>query len=139
MMKTSRSTLCDPAGRPNLSPFPKTNKQNATALLDNVPFTVAMVPVIEVLAAANLGLPLPLLAWALAFGACLGGNATLIGASANIVAATLLDRSGYPMSFVRWLKGGVPVTLLSVAVVNVYMLLRYCLPGSKEYPPTPIR
>jgi Na+/H+ antiporter NhaD/arsenite permease-like protein len=97
-----------------------------------------MIPVIELLAASNLGLPLPLLAWALAFGACFGGNATLIGASANIVGATLLDRSGYPMSFVRWLKGGVPVTLLSLVVANAYLLLRYCLPNSTEYPPTPI-
>lgn len=98
-----------------------------------------MVPVIEYLASSNLGLPLPLLAWALAFGACFGGNATMVAAGANIVASTMLDRAGYPMSFVRWLKGGVPVAALTLAVANAYMLLRYCLPGSTEYPPTPIR
>ena len=105
---------------------------------NNVPFTITMVPVIEFLAASNLGLPLPLLAWALAFGACYGGNGTLVGASANIVGASILDRSGHPMTFVTWLKAGAPVMVLSVAVANVYMLLRYCLPGSTEYPPTPI-
>jgi Na+/H+ antiporter NhaD/arsenite permease-like protein len=110
----------------------------ASALLDNVPYTIAMVPVIEFLAYGNLGLPLPLMAWALGFGACLGGNGSLIAASVNIVGASMLDRAGHAMSFKRWLKAGVPVTVVSVAVVNAYMLLRYCLPGSSEYPMTPI-
>ncbi len=59
------------------------------------------------------------LAWALAFGACFGGNATLIGASANIVTATLLDRAGTPVTFIGWMYSGVPVTLVSVAMANV--------------------
>lgn len=67
------------------------------------------------------------LAWSLAFGACFGGNATLIGASANIVAATILDRAGFNMTFVKWLKAGVPVTIVTVAVANVWMLLRFAL------------
>jgi len=128
--------------RPGLAPAPPSPKkqqhQQRAALLDNVPCTLVMVPVIEYLAANNLGLPLPLLAWALAFGACYGGNGTLIGASANIVGSSILDRSGYPMGYLRWLRWGVPVTLASVVVANAYMLLRYCLPGSTEYPPTPI-
>ena len=99
-----------------------------SGILDNIPYTITMVPVIEYLAAAGLGLDLEILAWALAFGACFGGNATLIGASANIVTATMLDRQGYTMSFVKWMYGGVPVTIVTVAVANVYMLLRYCLP-----------
>jgi Na+/H+ antiporter NhaD/arsenite permease-like protein len=71
---------------------------------------------------------LQILAWALAFGACFGGNATLIGASANIVAATIMDRSGFNMTFLRWMKVGIPVTILTVAVANVWLLLRFCLP-----------
>lgn len=70
-----------------------------------------------------------LLAWALAFGACLGGNATIIGASANIVTVTLLDRQGYHVTFWQWAKIGIPVTLVTVVVANVYMLLRYATPG----------
>ncbi len=67
------------------------------------------------------------LAWALAFGACFGGNATLIGASANIVTATILERAGYKVTFVQWMRVGVPVTIVTVAVANVWMLLRFCL------------
>jgi hypothetical protein len=119
-------------------PTPAKKKNKKTALLDNVPCTLVMVPVIEFLAFSNLGLPLPLLAWTLGFGACFGGNGTLIGASANIVSASILERSGYPMPYVAWLRRGVPITLLSVVVANAYLLLRYCLPGSTEYPPTPI-
>ena len=70
------------------------------------------VPVIEYLAAAGLGLDLATLAWALNFGACFGGNATLIGASANIVTATLAERAGEHISFLYWMKGGIPVTLV---------------------------
>jgi Na+/H+ antiporter NhaD/arsenite permease-like protein len=110
----------------------------ASALMDNIPFTLAFVPILEYLAYANLGLPLPLMAWALGFGACLGGNGSLLAAGVNIVGASMLDRAGHPMSFKRWLRPGVPVTIVSVTVANAYMLLRYCLPSSKEYPLTPI-
>jgi Na+/H+ antiporter NhaD/arsenite permease-like protein len=93
-----------------------------SGILDNIPYTITMVPVIELLAAAGLGLPIKTLAWALAFGACFGGNATLIGASANIVTASLLDRSGHRCTFLSWLKAGIPMTLLTVGIANVYML-----------------
>ena len=71
--------------------------------------------------------PSQTLAWALNFGACFGGNATLIGASANIVTATLAERAGEKITFLTWLKAGVPVTILSVAMANVWLLLRFCL------------
>ena len=67
------------------------------------------------------------LAWALNFGACFGGNATLIGASANIVTATLAERAGERISFGKWLKGGIPVTIVSVAMADLWMILRFCL------------
>jgi Na+/H+ antiporter NhaD/arsenite permease-like protein len=85
-----------------------------------------LLPVIEQLALDNPNLRIPVLAWALAFGACFGGNGTLIGASANIVTATLAEKRGHAMGFMTWLKAGVPVCLGSVVVVNIYMLLRYC-------------
>lgn len=98
-----------------------------SAILDNIPYTITMIPVIEMLAANNSSLDLTILAWALAFGACFGGNGTLIGASANIVTSGLAEKRGHPMGFMTWLKAGIPVTIASVAVANVYMLLRYCL------------
>ncbi|GBF88485.1 hypothetical protein Rsub_01198 [Raphidocelis subcapitata] len=93
-----------------------------SGILDNIPYTITMVPVIEYLAAAGLGLELRTLAWALAFGACFGGNATLIGASANIVTITLLDKSGHKVSFLEWMKVGVPLTIVTVGAANLYML-----------------
>ncbi len=85
-----------------------------------------MIPVIEQLAAESEQLDLAVLAWALAFGACFGGNGTLIGASANIVTSGLAEKRGHNMGFMTWLRGGVPVTIVSVAIANAYMLLRYC-------------
>jgi Na+/H+ antiporter NhaD/arsenite permease-like protein len=61
--------------------------------------------------------------WALALGACFGGNATLIAAAANVAATGVLERSGRPVSFVRFLAIGLPVTLLSLAIATVYLLL----------------
>ncbi|KAL4436773.1 hypothetical protein ABPG75_003912 [Micractinium tetrahymenae] len=98
-----------------------------SGVLDNIPYTIVMVPVIEYLAFAGLGLELPTLAWALNFGACFGGNATLIGASANIVTATLAERAGHHITFFKWLKAGVPITIVSVAMADVWMILRFCL------------
>ena len=90
-------------------------------------YTITMIPVIEQLAAESAQqLDVAVLAWALAFGACFGGNGTLIGASANIVTSGLAEKRGHTMGFMTWLRGGIPVTIVSVAIANVYMLLRYC-------------
>ena len=90
---------------------------------------MTMLPVIQDLARQGGAdsLDLAVLAWALAFGACYGGNACLIGASANIVTAGLAEKQGHTISFVGWLKAGIPFTIATVAVVNAYMLLRYCI------------
>lgn len=61
--------------------------------------------------------------WALAFGACLGGNGTLVGASANVVAAGLLESAGHPISFNTFLKKGSVVALVSLVVANIYLLV----------------
>jgi len=93
------------------------------AVIDNIPFTQTMIPVVVNLAVdRDLGLPLAPLVWALAFGCCFGGNATLIGASANVVAAGLAEQDGYPISFNTFFKYGCPAMFVSTATISVYML-----------------
>jgi Na+/H+ antiporter NhaD/arsenite permease-like protein len=93
-----------------------------SALVDNIPFTATMVPVVEQLQGGdgNDGYW-----WALALGACFGGNATLIAAAANVAAAGMASRAGRPIGFVAFLKIGVPVTLLSMLLASGYIALRY--------------
>ncbi len=101
----------------------------ASGIIDNIPFTATMIPVIQQLAEAE-GLSeaeVRPLWWALALGADFGGNATLIGASANVVVAGMSERAGRRISFLKFLAYGVPVTLISLAVATPYVLLRYYL------------
>ena len=98
-----------------------------SGVVDNIPFTATMIPVIRELAQAQ-GLSqteVRPLWWALALGADFGGNATLIGASANVVVAGMSERAGEKISFLRFMAYGVPVTVLSLAVATLYVLLRY--------------
>ncbi|XP_045770039.1 P protein-like isoform X2 [Maniola jurtina] len=95
----------------------------ASAFVDNIPLTTMMVRVVAALAdPAGLGLPLAPLAWALSFGACLGGNGTLIGASANVVCAGVAEQHGYRFTFLQFLKVGFPVMLGNLTVASVYLL-----------------
>jgi len=94
-----------------------------SAFIDNIPYTVAMVPVVVALGNGDLGLPLTPLVWSLAFGTCFGGNGTLIGASANVVAAGIAESEGYPIRFHIFFRTGAPVVLVSVTVVTIYMLV----------------
>ena len=92
-----------------------------SALVDNIPFTAAMIPVVQELQAGEEfddGIW-----WSLALGACFGGNATAIAAAANVAATGVLERSGNHVSFVRFLAVGVPATVLSLAIATVYLLL----------------
>jgi len=66
--------------------------------------------------------------WCLALGACLGGNGTLIGASANVVVAGMAEKRGLPIAFIDFLKVAFPLMLLSIVISTVYMLLWYVLP-----------
>jgi len=91
-----------------------------SAAVDNIPFTAAMIPVVDSLQGGEFD---DGLWWALALGACFGGNATMIAAAANVAATGILDRSGQPVSFVRFLAYGVPVTLASLAIATVYLVL----------------
>ncbi len=98
----------------------------ASAIVDNIPFVAAMIPVIKDMGPA-MGGPehLRTLWWALSLGACLGGNGTLIGASANVVVAGFAERAGEPIRFIPFLKVAVPAMLMSIAISHVYLYLRY--------------
>ncbi len=96
-----------------------------SAFLDNIPYTATMVPVILQLSSSDLGLNLEPLAWSLCLGACLGGNGSLIGASANIVVAGVADRDGHHITFKDFFKVGFPIMCLSVAFGIVYLELLY--------------
>lgn len=96
----------------------------AGAVVDNIPMTAAMIPVVtelqsETAAGDNAYW------WALAIGACFGGNGLIISAAPNVAAAGLAERAGTPIGFVQFLKVGIPVTLISTALATVYILLRY--------------
>lgn len=94
----------------------------SSGVVDNIPYTAALIPVVEEL---GRSLPITPLWWALALGACLGGNLTLIGASANVVAASLAERSGHRISFWHFLRYGVVATSISAAMATAYIWLRY--------------
>lgn len=94
-----------------------------SALIDNIPFTAAMLPVVASMAASMPAQP-TLLYWALAYGACFGGNGTLIGASANLVAAGYAERAGYPLSYMKYLRAALPVTVASGIVAGIWLLAR---------------
>jgi Na+/H+ antiporter NhaD/arsenite permease-like protein len=94
-----------------------------SAVVDNIPFTTAMIPVVEQLQAGNAADHAYW--WALALGACFGGNATLIAAAANVAAAGMAERAGRRISFLVFLRVGLPVTLLSIAIATLYIILRY--------------
>ena len=93
-----------------------------SALVDNIPFTAAMIPVVDRLQPVADGFD-DTNWWALALGACFGGNATVIAAAANVAASGVLARSGNPVSFTRFLVVGVPVTLFSLGIATGYLLL----------------
>lgn len=93
-----------------------------SGIIDNIPYTAAMIPIVQ-----SLGQEMPIgpLWWALALGADLGGNLTIVGASANVIVVSLAERSGHPISFRQWLRYGVPVTVMSLLIATLYVWLRY--------------
>ena len=96
----------------------------ASAFIDNIPFTTMMIPVIVNLSESkDVDLPLQPLVWSLALGACLGGNGTLIGASANVVCAGVAEQHGYKFTFKDFFKVGMPITLMSLLIANIYLLI----------------
>ena len=111
----------------------------ASAFIDNIPYTATMVPVVIELASDDtLGLELGPLAWALALGACLGGNGTIIGASANVVAAGLAEESGNDISFNRFFRTGFPIMILTLLLATIYCVVRYAIEWPNDMIPMAI-
>jgi Na+/H+ antiporter NhaD/arsenite permease-like protein len=92
-----------------------------SGLVDNIPFTAAMIPVVESLRDGGDDAYW----WALALGACFGGNATLVAAAANVAAAGMAARAGRPIGFLHFLMIGVPVTFVSMIMATAYIAVRY--------------
>ncbi|MGE5147972.1 MAG: SLC13 family permease [Candidatus Eiseniibacteriota bacterium] len=97
-----------------------------SAIVDNIPFVATMIPLIKNMA-PTFGGPEGLLPlwWALSLGACLGGNGTLIGASANLTVAGIAERAGHPIRFVPYMKVGFGIMLVTIAIATVYIDWRY--------------
>lgn len=96
----------------------------ASAFLDNIPFVATMIPLITSIGQMS-SLSITPLWWALALGACLGGNGTLVGASANVIVSGMLEKQGHRLSFVEYMKVGFPIMLISVAISTGYLIIRY--------------
>ena len=94
-----------------------------SAIVDNIPYTATAIPIVERLGAG--GIPIEPLWWALALGACLGGNLTIVGASANVVVANISQRAGDPIRFVEFVRYGTVVVLASLVVSTAYLWVRY--------------
>lgn len=94
-----------------------------SSFLDNIPFVATMIPIL--LAMESSGMDVTPLWWAVSLGACLGGNGTLIGASANVVLSDISKKNGHEITFVQFLKIGFPIMLLTVAIAGLYLVVRF--------------
>lgn len=94
-----------------------------SSILDNIPFVATVIPLI--LTMEQSGLDVMPLWWAISLGACLGGNGTLIGASANVVLSGISNKHGYPITFLQYLKIGYPMMILSVMLASIYLVVRF--------------
>ncbi|XP_069060382.1 P protein [Pleurodeles waltl] len=102
----------------------------ASSLIDNIPFTATMIPVLINLSLdADVNLPVKPLIFALAMGACLGGNGTLIGASANVVCAGIAEQHGYGFSFMEFFRLGFPMMIVSTSIGMCYLLVVHVVLG----------
>tara|TARA_R110000868_G_scaffold262401_1_gene520835 strand:+ start:7079 stop:8416 length:1338 start_codon:yes stop_codon:yes gene_type:complete len=96
-----------------------------SALVDNIPFVATMIPMIQNMSTTFNPEQISILWWALALGACLGGNGSLIGASANLVVAGFASRAGHTISFLKFMKLAFPLMLASIAITHLYIEWRY--------------
>jgi Na+/H+ antiporter NhaD/arsenite permease-like protein len=95
----------------------------ASAVVDNIPYTATAIPIVQNLIDSGVGGDV--LWWSLALGACLGGNLTIVGASANVVVADIAAREGHPIRFGEFLRYGAAVTAMSLVISTAYIWLRY--------------
>lgn len=96
-----------------------------SAFVDNIPFTATMLPIVAYLTQVIPGAESGVLWWALALGACFGGNGTIIGASANVVTVGIAEAAGYPIKFIEFMKVAFLYMIISVAIANVYLLILF--------------
>ena len=95
----------------------------ASAIIDNIPFTATMLPIVAYLNTVIPGAESGILWWSLALGACLGGNGTMIGASANVVTVGMAERAGYPISFMEYFKIAFIPMIITVILCSVWLLV----------------
>ncbi len=93
-----------------------------SGIVDNIPYTATMIPLVEQMGQV---MPISVLWWSLALGACLGGNLTLVGAAANVIVASLAEKSGHKIGFWTFFKYGASVTMMSLTLASLYVWLRY--------------
>lgn len=93
-----------------------------SGIVDNIPYTATMIPIVESLGQVMAAGPLW---WSLALGACLGGNLTIVGAAANVVVVSMAEKSGHPISFMHFFRYGAIVTVMSLILASGYVWLRY--------------
>ena len=96
----------------------------ASAFIDNIPFAATMIPVIQSLTAST-GVALPTLAWALAMGTDIGGSATPIGASANVVGTSVAAKAGHPVGWGKYCKTAAPITIIVMIISTIFIFVRY--------------
>ena len=94
-----------------------------SSFLDNIPFVATLIPLIITM--SKSGMDVTPLWWALSLGACLGGNGTLVGASANVVLSGISKRNGYEITFGQYFKIGFPIRLISVIISTVYLIIKF--------------
>ena len=96
-----------------------------SGVIDNIPFTAAMLPVVGYLTRTMPGASNKVLFYGLSVGSAMGGNSTLIGSSANLVTAGITERAGYPINYITFLKVGLPATIITVAMGTIWLLIRF--------------
>ncbi|WP_069649290.1 ArsB/NhaD family transporter [Caloranaerobacter ferrireducens] len=96
----------------------------ASAFIDNIPFVATMIPLIKSIGAMSNINVIPLW-WALALGACLGGNGSLVGASANVIVAGMLEKTKYRLTFIDFIKVGFPIMIISILISTAYLIVFY--------------
>ena len=94
-----------------------------SSFLDNIPFVATLIPLVLVM--KNSGIDVTPLWWAISLGACLGGNGSLIGASANVVLSGISEKHGYKLTFMSYIKVGFPLMILSIIIATAYLLILY--------------
>jgi Na+/H+ antiporter NhaD/arsenite permease-like protein len=98
----------------------------ASAFIDNIPFVATMIPMIKEMGTMGISNLEPIW-WSLALGACLGGNGTLVGASANVIVAGMAAKEGYRISFAKFLIVAFPLMIFSILLSTAYIYLRYLI------------